>query len=172
MAAQVLPGGGMTRGNFNVAGVPRVPRGFVSAAGTQIVTGIPGPVTVFRSTRGGGETTTAAACLRSVTGEYELCWLSLTEATDADGLRRLLEEHLEQVGLEGTWRDLAGLAPQLSRLGRRLILIIDNAQLLTGGEVDELLMDAAVRNELLHVVVIGRQERTIELLARIDADCM
>src|SRR5699024_4307823 len=172
MAAQVLPGGGMTRGNFNVVGVPRVPRGFVSAAGTQILTGIPGPVTVFRAPRGWGKTTTAAAWLRSLTGEYEFCWLSLSVPTDAAAFGRLLEEHLEQVGLEGTWRDLAGLAPQLSRLGRRLILIIDNAQLLTGGEVDELLMDAAVRNELLHVVVIGRQERTIELLARSDADCM
>src|SRR5699024_9129125 len=139
-----------------------------SAAGTQILTGIPGPVTVFRAPRGWGKTTTAAAWLRSLTGEYEFCWLSLSVPTDAAAFGRLLEEHLEQVGLEGTWRDLAGLAPQLSRLGRRLILIIDNAQLLTGGEVDELLMDAAVRNELLHVVVIGRQERTIELLARID----
>lgn len=161
----------MARPNFDGLGAPRVPRGFVSVAEGLGPGERPAPVTVLRAPRGWGKTATAAAWLRSLEAHHDIVWISLAVPTDGPDLGRLIDARLDEIGIEGTWADLPHIGPALGRLGRRLVLVIDNAHLLGGTAIDEALLDAAERNERLHVVALTRVERTLEFLARIDPDC-
>lgn len=158
----------MMRAGSTRLGVPRVPRGFVHAAQARDLTGAPGSMTVLRAPRGWGKTSTVSAWLHSLDSSYDVAWVSLSGPTDAAQFSELVNEQWHRMQLAGDWQRPAQLQPKYAELGRQVVLVIDHSHLLTGSVVDRQLVEAASRNDRLHLVVLGRAERPVELLAQIE----
>ncbi|WP_454085478.1 LuxR C-terminal-related transcriptional regulator [Georgenia sp. Marseille-Q6866] len=151
------------RGSYR-SKLPRVPSIFCPTPATeQVVRHLPALV-VLQAPRGFGKTSTVAYWLRSgALNDRSAGWLTIPPGTTAQELWVALHDSLVMTGVCDPVEapDRASLDRALSRLTRRVVLVLDGLHNVEATDVDAELVDLAQAHDLLHLVVTARVARPI-----------
>lgn len=139
--------------------IPRVPTGVVVPSAAAAVLDRRAPLTVVRAPSGSGKSAVVARWLRDGGAPGPVLWLS---AHDGDPLTQVAET------IVGPGRGTSTLVRELTQRGEVTVVVDDFHEADRGA--DETLLDLVSRAPSLHLVVLTRERRPIEVRGMVLAD--